>query len=457
MWTYIYMAMRAVVLLLVFLALPAPRTAAAEGAQSTDKILLQADGFQLAPGAQYPAGWTTNSRLSEFCPDFNVAIQPSLDGPGSLRISGGAHHAASGCWQTVVEGISPERWYGFEAFFQAKGVAWPKRQAMARLYWLDGQGCSISMPEFVPESHPAGDWQPVAATYRPPKNTAAVRIELFLSHCPQGEVYWDRISLKEVPEPPSRIVKVGSANCRPTGRSTNLGMAEQFIGVIEQAGRAGCDILLLGETITLPARGSTPTMEKAEPVPGPITGLFGRLAKKYGMYIIVGLLENEHGTLYNTAALIDRQGGLAGKYRKVHLPLGDLEIGVTPGDHYPVFDTDFGRIGIMICYDQQFVDPARALALQGAEILFCPNWGSKFPPSARAMENRVYIANSGYDTPTDIVDPNGEVIAKAEERPGVAMAEIDLNRPLREAGFARKKQYLQRELRPDIRVTELER
>ena len=421
------------------------------------KIIFHADSFTVSTPGQSPEGWTTVSRLSTFKPDFGVAEEPGLGGPGSLCISGAASQSASGCWRAEVKGIDPGRWYSIEAFFRTSGVPWPQRQTLARLYWLDSEGNRAAMPEYVPESGSEGEWRKVAATYRPPEKASAARIELFLSHCPQGTVWWDNITLKEVPEPPSRLVKVGAANCRPEGRKTNPDVADQFVPVIEQAGKLGCDILLLGETITLPARGNTPTMEKAEPVPGPITELFGGLARKYRMYIIAGLLENEHGVLYNTAVLIDRQGRVAGKYRKVTLPLEDLEAGVTPGDNYPVFDTNFGRIGIVICYDIQFTEPCRALALQGAEIIFCPNWGSPFPVKGRAIENQVYIATSGYDIPTDIVDPEGKVIARADERHGVALAEIDLNRGIREAGFARKKQYLFRELRPDIPMPDLEK
>ena len=421
------------------------------------KVLFQADSFKANQPDGYPDGWTVSSRLADMRPEFSVEPEPNLGGPGSLKISGAAYQAASGCWQAEIKNISPERWYRFEASFYVRGVAWPERQALARLYWLDSEGQRAAMPEYVPESGADGDWRQVSATYKPPRQAAAVRIELFLSHCPQGTVWWDAISLKEVPEPAYRLVKVGTANCRPQGSETNLGMAEQFVGVIEDAGRKDCDILLLGETITLPARGNVPIEEKAEPVPGPITKKFGALARQYEMYIIVGLVENENGTLYNTAVLIDRQGRVAGKYRKVFLPLEDLEAGITPGDHYPVFDTDFGRIGIAICYDIQFVDPARALTVQGAEIIFCPNWGSNFPVAARALENQVYIATSGYDVPSDIVGPDGKVIAVAENRPGVAVSEIDLNRGSREPGVARQKQYLLRELRPDIPVPVLER
>ncbi len=422
------------------------------GAAGDSRVLLNADSFRAGSGGM-PEGWSTAARLEAFPPEFSIADLPSLGGPGSLCIRGAAQAAANGCWQTELKGIDPQGWYEFEAWFTVRGVPWTQRQAMARLYWLDAQGGRAAMPEYVPESGGEGDWKRVHATYRPPEKAVSVRVELCLSHCPQGEIFWDRISLRRVSEPPARNVRLAAAEFRPSGTDTNLGMAEQYAPLVEEAGKQGCDILLLGETITLPGRGGLPALQKSETVPGPITRYLGELARKHKMYIIVGLLENERGALYNTAVLIDREGKVAGRYRKVHLPLEDLDIGVTPGDSYPVFETDFGRIGILVCYDIQFADPARALAVQGAEVLFCLNWGSDFPPAARALENQVYIVSSGFDTPTDIVDPRGKVIASQEKKkPGLAVAEIDLNRGVREAGFARRGQYLLRELRPDIPV-----
>ena len=70
------------------------------------------------------------------------------------------------------------------------------------------------------------------------------------------------------------------------------------------------------------------------------------------------LYEREGPAIYNTAVLIDRAGNLAGKYRKVQLPYEEIEGGLTPGSDYPVFQTDFGTVGLMICYDSEFAKPA---------------------------------------------------------------------------------------------------
>ena len=125
--------------------------------------------------------------------------------------------------------------------------------------------------------------------------------------------------------------------------------------------------------------------------------------------------------MYNTAVLIDREGRLVGRYRKVYLPREEIEGGLTAGSDFPVFKTDFGMLALMICWDVQYTDVARELALQGAEIIAMPiAGGNQTLGKARAIENHVYLVSSGYGYPTEIVDPNGEVLARAAAEPGIA-------------------------------------
>jgi predicted amidohydrolase len=145
--------------------------------------------------------------------------------------------------------------------------------------------------------------------------------------------------------------------------------------------------------------------------------------------VVAGIYEREGQVVYNTAVLIDRQGRMAGRYRKVYIPREEYEGGITPGSDYPVFHTDFGTIGLMICWDSQYPDPARALALRGAEMILMPIAGGVETLSkARAIENHVFLAASGYDHPTFILDPNGEVLSRAAERATIATATVNLNR-----------------------------
>ncbi len=115
----------------------------------------------------------------------------------------------------------------------------------------------------------------------------------------------------------------------------------------------------------------------AEPIPGPSTTAFQSLARKHGVVVIASLFEKRSAGLYhNTAVIIDADGKLLGRYRKMHIPDDPLyyeKFYFTPGDTgFRAWPTKFGKIGVLICWDQWFPEAARLTALQGAEILFYP-------------------------------------------------------------------------------------
>jgi N-carbamoylputrescine amidase len=117
--------------------------------------------------------------------------------------------------------------------------------------------------------------------------------------------------------------------------------------------------------------------ELAEPIPGPSTEAFQKIAKKHGVVIVASLFEKRASGLYhNTAVIIDADGSLLGIYRKMHIPDDPLfyeKFYFTPGDTgFKAWDTKFGKIGVLICWDQWYPEGARLTAMQGAEILFYP-------------------------------------------------------------------------------------
>jgi predicted amidohydrolase len=157
--------------------------------------------------------------------------------------------------------------------------------------------------------------------------------------------------------------------------------------------------------------------------------------------------------LYNTAVLIGRDGALVGRYRKTHLPREESEAGIAPGAVYPVFDTDFGRVGLMICWDLQFPEPARALAAQGAELIALPIWGgSEVLARARAIENAVFLVSSSYDMRSFVVDPAGKILAEATNAAPVAVAEVHLDRPIYQPWLGNMKTRTWKERRVDLPV-----
>ena len=145
---------------------------------------------------------------------------------------------------------------------------------------------------------------------------------------------------------------------------------------------------------------------------------------------MAGIYERDGARIYNTAVLVARDGSLAGRYRKMSLPDEEIEGGITPGSETPVFDTDFGRVGLMICWDSSYPEVAHALAARGAEVILMPIAGGvEALVQARAIENQVHVVASGYDFRTGIFDRKGERIADAKADPEVVLATVDLAAP----------------------------
>jgi predicted amidohydrolase len=190
----------------------------------------------------------------------------------------------------------------------------------------------------------------------------------------------------------------------------------------------------------------------AEPIPGPSTERFTRACRELNTFAIYGLLEADGDRLFNACALVGPTGLIA-SYRKVHLPFLGMDRFTTPGDrHFAVHDAGGVNIGMHICYDGGFPEPARVMTLLGADLLVLPtNWppGSECMASSavntRAMENNVYyLACNRVGTErgfrfigqSKICDPRGRVLAEApHDRDEILYADIDVE-------FARQKHII---------------
>ena len=243
-------------------------------------------------------------------------------------------------------------------------------------------------------------------------------------------------------QPPRKVV-VGTTIFWPGGAYPGLEARLQQLGTLvdELAAEAaaqfpgrGLDLAVLTEGAVTPASGSAE--ERAAPLEGPIQDRFSSLARKHHCYLVVPLDLREagpnHPRFVNAAVLFDRQGEVAGIYRKVHpvawVGRSSLEGGITPGSDFPVFDCDFGKLGIQICWDLAFEDGWDALAKKGAEIVA---WPSASPatvlPASRAARHRFYIVGSNWRDNATVYEPTGMVAARIEEPHRTLVCELDLS------------------------------
>ena len=213
-------------------------------------------------------------------------------------------------------------------------------------------------------------------------------------------------------------------------RSDRTGNRQRLAARLEEAAQAGARLVVFPECALsgYVFDSAEQALPASETVPGETSALLQAICRRRNVYAIVGLLEREEDTLYNSALVIGPQS--ADVYRKCHLPVLGIDRYVGYGDALPLFDLPFARIGVLICYDLRFPEAARSLALRGADILVVPtNWpqGAESAPEfltrARAWENRVYVAacdRVGMEQGTrfigrsQIVAPDGSFLAEAD-------------------------------------------
>jgi len=255
------------------------------------------------------------------------------------------------------------------------------------------------------------------------------------------------------------IVNLGLIQTHATeDKADNL---SRTLGLIRDAAKRGANIICLQELFLTPyfcKREDPDLFDLAEPIPGDTTRTLSEIAKELGVVIVASLFEKRAAGLYhNTAAIIDADGTYLGKFRKMHIPEDpgfNEKFYFTPGDlGYRVWDTKFGRIGVLVCWDQWYPEAARLTAMAGAQILFYPTaigWlesekselgkaqhcAWETVQRGHAVANGCYVAavnRVGVEEETEfwgqsfVASPYGEFVAKASEKhEEVLIASVDL-------------------------------
>lgn len=411
-------------------------------------LVVSASAAVADPGG-FPEGWRAESPRDEIRPVMRYESSGGPRGTGAFVITSDASPGRHG-WVQKTFSVCAGKTYEFSVLRRTKNVPSPRRSTPVRIVWHDDQGKQVRaaarseeelsgrpVPSAEPE-HPLDGptdergWTSIGGRYVVPPIATRAIVELHLQWASNASAEWADASLRECAAIEPRMVGLATIHFKPTAGSPEANRS-QFVPLVARAAEQGADLVVLGETVTSVGVGRKPH-EVAEPLPGPTSDFFGGLAREHGLHLVVSLYERDGDLVYNSAILLDPEGKLVGRYRKVCLPHSEIESGVMPGDDYPVFATRLGRIGMMICYDGFFPEVARELTKRGAEVIAWPVWGcDPLLAQARANENRVHIVSSTYMPPSSnwmlsaVYGRDGRPLASAEAPGDVVVHRVDLN------------------------------
>jgi predicted amidohydrolase len=211
-------------------------------------------------------------------------------------------------------------------------------------------------------------------------------------------------------------INVGTVSIMDLSATSTPDMVQKVLSVMEEMVPFQPDIICLPEVFAFTNIPSNDYQLKdvAEKAPGPVVTPFLNFAKRNKCYVIVPTYTLHEGNIFISAVLVDRQGKVAGEYHKMRPAESELKMGIKPGkSEPPVFQTDFGKIGIQICFDIKYEEGWNYLKDKGAQIIFWPSaYAAGQEISSRAWRHQVYVVSSTQKDTSKICDITGETIAQ---------------------------------------------
>lgn len=377
--------------------------------------------------------WRSWVPREEIAPVFQVDPQGGVGGRPALTIKGNNNALACGCWRLPLLGLQNGRNYRVEASFTTEGIEAIGKCVRAIL--TDGKQAFYA--QLDPVAQQAG-WHLARFDWVQDDAADGLTLSLYLSGAANGVVRWSEVRLFDLTgrtEVSPNVVRLAAISGNPQKPESPAQCLDFYAEQIHKIA-GSVDLICLPELINTTRLPGDPTAW-SEPIPGPTFERLASIALERGAYIGASILERQGQALYNTALLIDRNGGLVGKYRKTQLTINEeLLRGCTPGDELPVFYTDFGVVAFMICYDGHYPEVPRVLALKGAKVILFPNMGDAREAGSvwesvvrtRAVDNQVHIVGALNSGRSCVVSPKGELLAMTDRTPGsIAVADCDLD------------------------------
>jgi predicted amidohydrolase len=226
-----------------------------------------------------------------------------------------------------------------------------------------------------------------------------------------------------------REIWIATLSLRGITATSTEEMIKEILNQMREIAVYKPDIICLPETF--PYIGNVDIKEVAETPLGDISSFFAKFSQNHNCYIVCPIYTKEKKRLYNAAVVLDRTGKVMGEYRKIHPTVGEINNGITPGPiNPPVFNTDFGKIGVQICFDIKWSDGWKNLRQAGAEVVFWPSAfaGGKMV-NTKAWENKFAVISSTLKDTAKICDISGVEIAKTGRwNPNWAVGAINLEK-----------------------------
>jgi predicted amidohydrolase len=305
----------------------------------------------------------------------------------TLHVSANGTRTCVGGWQIVYSGVEPGQAYAISC-----QATWPSGDSAPPLSLRDYLQC-VAHWEALPADQPrtSGSWAYLlperiapdrirfANTLVAPPGATQLTIRYTFRWATEGHSTW---SLPEVtavapPEirPPVKIAVVTGGHWDRPGPHTVASNTAFYHQLCQAACQEAPDLILLPE-VCLQWQVPGSVLDHALPLDAPEVNLFRQIARDHKLYLGLGLFEREGDAVFNTLALLDPDGEVAGRYHKVHLAvLSESDSGVLPGETFPVVDTPLGRMGFNICMDTSAAESSRMVGLNGADFLLMPIMG----------------------------------------------------------------------------------
>jgi predicted amidohydrolase len=203
------------------------------------------------------------------------------------------------------------------------------------------------------------------------------------------------------------------------------------LSLLEAAGAQGADLALLPEGFMAAGLPASRLPDVAEPLDGPSMAAIAAVARRHSMYVVAGAYTAVDDGIANLAVLIDRSGRIVGTYSKQRPTEGEIEAGVLPGTAARVFDTDFGKVGLAICFDLNWQDLWAELARQGAELVcWISAYDGGLPLQAYAWMHQYAIATSIWPYRARVIERTGKIVAETSRWSRLAVYDLDLDKRL---------------------------